>query len=164
MVHFTKIGNFYVLKVFYSHKSKIFLIIGPDYPGIFAVLTIFTLSFALALVLFKEFIKRSILFVLFVVNVSVYIIIAVSDPGILKYCRKLDDIADSLLTYCDLCDSIKSTEFVHCFICNCCILNRSHHCSWVGKCVGQKNMIFFQIFNLCWISYLVIYLCFIIAR
>ena len=60
-------------------------------------------------------------------------------------------------TYCDICEvyQIKSKRVQHCHDCNVCIEGLDHHCPWMGKCIGKRNMMFFMIFNACWVVFMV---------
>lgn len=60
-------------------------------------------------------------------------------------------------TYCDICNvyQVTSKRILHCQECNVCILGLDHHCPWMGKCIGKRNMTVFSIFNCCWILYMV---------
>lgn len=57
--------------------------------------------------------------------------------------------------YCDVCEIYQypNLNIRHCDDCNCCIVGHDHHCPWIGKCVGEKNMMWFIMFNCSWIIY-----------
>jgi hypothetical protein len=59
------------------------------------------------------------------------------------------------VAYCDVCEIYQypNLNIRHCDDCDCCILGHDHHCPWMGKCVGKKNMKWFIIFNCSWIIY-----------
>lgn len=40
----------------------------------------------------------------------------------------------------------KSIDIYHCPECNICIEGYDHHCPWIGKCVGAKNLCSFYFF------------------
>ena len=50
--------------------------------------------------------------------------------------------------YCSICKIFynKDRKIYHCKYCNVCIEKCDHHCIWIGKCVGKKNMFYFQLF------------------
>lgn len=60
-------------------------------------------------------------------------------------------------SYCDICEvyQIKSKGVQHCHDCDVCIEELDHHCPWMGKCVGKKNMTVFMVFNACWVLFMV---------
>ena len=33
-----------------------------------------------------------------------------------------------------------TTGIQHCNLCNTCIIGYDHHCRWLSKCVGRKNL------------------------
>ena len=47
--------------------------------------------------------------------------------------------------YCTICQTYikKNSNTFHCNFCNVCIEGFDHHCVWIGKCVGNKNKIWF---------------------
>jgi hypothetical protein len=49
---------------------------------------------------------------------------------------------------CKKCNILAPTELNigHCIDCDICIEGHDHHCSWVGKCIGKRNIIFFYFF------------------
>jgi hypothetical protein len=49
---------------------------------------------------------------------------------------------------CKECNLMAPDELniAHCKKCSVCILNHDHHCSWVGKCIGKGNIVFFSCF------------------
>jgi len=59
--------------------------------------------------------------------------------------------------YCDVCQVYQYNDLNirHCDDCGCCIVGHDHHCPWMGKCVGKRNMTWFIIFNISWILYVV---------
>ena len=60
-----------------------------------------------------------------------------------------------MASYCDVCEIYQypNLNIRHCDDCDCCILGHDHHCPWMGKCVGKKNMFWFILFNCSWIIY-----------
>jgi predicted amidophosphoribosyltransferase len=54
--------------------------------------------------------------------------------------NKQEDIFHNL--YCDKCKKYYSRldKVDHCDICKVCVIKYDHHCVWVGKCVGKKNI------------------------
>ena len=60
---------------------------------------------------------------------------------------------------CPECEVIRSARSRHCAICNQCVERFDHHCPWMSKCVGDKNMRAFKYFNVCWVIELTI--CFV---
>ncbi len=50
--------------------------------------------------------------------------------------------------YCSICKIFynKDRKIYHCKYCNVCIEKCDHHCIWIGKCVGKKNMFYFNLF------------------
>jgi hypothetical protein len=67
-----------------------------------------------------------------------YLCAAVSDPG-------LADPID-FGTGCELCGRRLGRGTVHCEKCGVCIEGYDHHCPWVGKCIGRKNLLKFYYF------------------
>jgi hypothetical protein len=75
-----------------------------------------------------------------------YLFAALKNPGI----SSSGDIEQPLLAqpYCATCRFYRAEGTVHCDVCDLCIRRRDHHCPWVGKCVGEGNLIPFNIFLL----------------
>ena len=91
-----------------------------------------------------------------------YIYILVTDPGIPK--RIDDETANKLKPRCAFCKICKNwvtfeSRAVHCSQCNICIEGYDHHCSWVSKCIGRKNLYHFY-FLILWIVILILYFAF----
>ena len=73
------------------------------------------------------------------------------NPGIpgRKYFHKNFELEEGKIYYiCKECNLVAPDELniAHCKKCKICILNHDHHCSWVGKCIGKGNIIFFSCF------------------
>ena len=79
-----------------------------------------------------------------------------SDPGIVRPGSALAEDAESARgRFCDVCQIHQPLGTYHCEDCNACIEELDHHCPWMGKCVGKRNMRWFQLFNLTWVAYLI---------
>jgi hypothetical protein len=91
------------------------------------------------------------------------ILTAVTDPGIVlsSYMTLDDEEAPGKpdLDYCDVCELTQPPNTSHCYDCNVCIQELDHHCPWMGKCIGRKNMRWFMLFNFCWVTYMIELLC-----
>ncbi len=80
---------------------------------------------------------------------AMYIVIFVSNPGIIpqKVSRSIADDAESKHDYsCLKCWAPKTKKAQHCEDCDVCIEEHDHHCVWVGKCVGGRNLMLFYVF------------------
>ena len=90
-----------------------------------------------------------------------FIIFMYKDPGyqkntkLIKDCggeknnkplKTLLDIGMKLENYCPKCYIEKKKNITHCFICDECVLEMSHHCFWINKCVGKNNKFFYLLF------------------
>ena len=90
-----------------------------------------------------------------------FIIFIYKDPGyqkntkLIKDCggeknngplKTLLDIGMKLENYCPKCYIEKKKNITHCFICDECVLEMSHHCFWINKCIGKNNKFFYLLF------------------
>ncbi len=50
--------------------------------------------------------------------------------------------------YCEYCDIWERVDMniTHCFECGVCVEGFDHHCPWTGKCIGRKNIYYFNTF------------------
>jgi DHHC palmitoyltransferase len=70
---------------------------------------------------------------------------ACTDPGIVRMTPILNEEEkeeEMNTTYCEVC-SVHQPENMgirHCYECDVCIMGHDHHCPWMGKCIGKKNM------------------------
>jgi hypothetical protein len=166
-----RLGN--VLIIFTSNKSSsspsssnphISLVIGPHWPGVlFTSLIIFLITY-LNIILASPPLYYQILLILLSILAQLFLYLtALLDPGLNLYSQKdlfrdeNDEESHSFLDqnqktgnesdpYCDICGIHQPLGTAHCSYCNCCIDNLDHHCPWMGKCIGKKNMIWFQSF------------------
>jgi len=93
------------------------------------------------------------------VTVVVFTILALlfatlSDPGVLRIginCESSEaDPEDGKAgdkrrkkRYCNMCKLYQPPGSQHCRACKCCISGFDHHCPWMGKCVGERNLCYF---------------------
>ena len=97
----------------------------------------------------------------FALCLSSFIIFMYKDPGyqkntkLIKDCggeknngplKTLLDIGMKLENYCPKCYIEKKKNITHCFICDECVLEMSHHCFWINKCIGKNNKFFYLLF------------------
>ncbi|KAM0687057.1 Palmitoyltransferase zdhhc14 [Conglomerata obtusa] len=41
--------------------------------------------------------------------------------------------------YCTECNMYTNEMISHCNYCECCVMNKDHHCLWVGNCITRSN-------------------------
>lgn len=80
-----------------------------------------------------------------------YILIYTSNPGIIPKYLSNKDIEEMFpnnkyFRECNKCHIKIPDKAYHCNDCDVCIMELDHHCPWVGKCIGKKNIIFFNLF------------------
>ena len=78
--------------------------------------------------------------------VYAYFKVGFSNPGIASTGRLPSEDIQRHHRYCSPCKSIRVHGTVHCYSCDVCIRGYDHHCPWIGKCVGEKNMCAFKLF------------------
>ena len=149
---YIKKGNTILL---FFNKNKIpRIVIGPDWFFLLLGIIFFIFySFIYYIITYNNinFYIQIFGFILTLFQIIFYLLSSLLNPGIqLKKPNKNDK--DSIT--CIYCGVIKtySLKQKHCFYCDVCIIGYDNHCSWIGKCIGYKNKIYFKIF---------LYLCFI---
>lgn len=174
-----KIGNIYVL----SSSPYIHISLGPHWIGTVVTLILIAGGTLLDYNIvaqntaisssFQSFCIHYI-YIMCTTTMTLLLLTACSDPGITtkenqlfdtsligssnsssKYDEVFDSEGDSCF-HCDECD-IKQPQrmnIYHCYDCGCCIIGHDHHCPWMSKCIGKKNMKWFILFNISWMLYL----------
>ena len=158
---YRKEGNLHIIGE-WVHKSEAYriMVIGPDLAYAAATFTtivgptiaayLFLLAATGAVVVYS---------VLFAVCMTSFLVLFVSDPGIL---RKYNHARNTKWTYCDFCSSFRPKGCVHCSTCKTCVSDYDHHCAWTGKCVGGGNMFWFKTFTNSLTGLIIAYLIFVI--
>mmetsp|Transcript_11332 Transcript_11332/g.14134 ORF Transcript_11332/g.14134 Transcript_11332/m.14134 type:complete len:214 (+) Transcript_11332:158-799(+) len=147
-----EIGKSYLLwGPAYGSTFPFHCLIGPDYIGPIATLSsIFVLT-----LLWEYFVARDYVWAICLGVVSFFILLfifakaAFSDPGIVPRINDAGygtNIQGSV--QCPVCRINRpyGVKIQHCYRCDVCIQGLDHHCGWVGKCVGKKTYIWFQLF------------------
>lgn len=160
---FQPIGNCYIL--YHDVKRKILITVGPHWYGpIFALSVIFGGTYLFCDILenkkhvFSNFIFQVLKgFVLTSSSLaSIFLILtACCDPGIVVLSPNYmyDQHDEQSSDWCEKCSvsQLRRYRIRHCDECDLCIEGIDHHCPWVGKCIGKKNMKWFISFNVCWV-------------
>ena len=118
--------------------------------------------------------------VLFLIELFLFIILILKDPGYKKNDNYINEQLSSINEinndfpllnlieknidikhHCPKCFIPESYNCIHCTICDKCIEGFSHHCFWLNKCIGEKNKLFYFLFILfsLFFSYHIIFIC-----
>ena len=116
--------------------------------------------------------------ILFVLDIIFFVILIKKDPGytkkdfkkrkdynsIMSYKYPLINLIEKntdIRSYCPKCFVPVINGIKHCIICNKCVEGFSHHCFWINKCIGKKNILIYTIFICITIAYALdsIYIC-----
>jgi hypothetical protein len=102
--------------------------------------------------------------ILFLLDILLYIILLLKDPGYKKNNKLILNNESELLNgneypllnlieknidikyHCPKCFIPESLNIKHCTICDKCIFGFSHHCFWINKCIGKNNNISYILF------------------
>ena len=142
-----------------SDLYKKFIIIMIVVPEIFIIFMILPYLEQLSYIMFNN--------VLFLIEILLIIILIIKDPGYTKM-DLIDDIYSidndnndndnplfkliekniDIKHYCPKCNIPDSYNCKHCIICDKCVEEFSHHCFWLNKCIGRRNIIFYLLFIL----------------
>ena len=98
---------------------------------------------------FSLFIKV-IYLCMYIYVICLYFALFISNPGIVVRDPQInlsDDESGTVQLYCDRCNTLRSDNVFHCSFCDVCIKKHDHHCVWIGKCVGQRNLYLFYVFT-----------------
>lgn len=87
-----------------------------------------------------------------------YLRVGFLSPGFARPVSHLDSI-NSDTPICETCLVLRAPGNYHCTDCNVCIEGHDHHCPWVGKCIGRRNLRSFYFFLIMIFGHLV--LCFV---
>lgn len=140
-------GN--LLLIFCSDKlteyNEPIIVIGPHWYVFLLGIILLVLSELLLYYLLWQ--KSSQLFCIIgaminIVHMIVYIWLFISNPGVVIRNAKEGEIA------CPHCKCVRNKECKqkHCKECDACFEGLDHHCPWVSKCVGVKNVSLFRSF------------------
>jgi ankyrin repeat protein len=116
----------------YSQSTKIFLII----ISLVSLSFIFYIKFDIRSIIYISWL---IIFLIFIFRF--YLIDTTKFNNNQNYLLNLlVKEEQSIEDYCLNCQIKQNSEIIHCLICNKCIEGFDHHCYWLNKCVGEKNI------------------------
>ena len=148
-----KVGYMWVL--YENEVGNLVLSVGPHWYGVLLVVLLIIGGTWMNIV----FIDNSILVQKIAAKVVVsffctstllsLMMTACRDPGIVRtspvpQCdtEEAETAAFENSSTCDVCNVLQldSLRIRHCYDCGVCIEGHDHHCPWMGKCIGKKNM------------------------
>lgn len=161
--YYKKIGNSHA---FLGNKyGDPIIIVGPHWPVYFIIVFFITIFSAVVFRLFNQFISDSYKLIgrfLYSTFFTFYTFTTLINPGFPK--NDLDALYGeprSQFTFCESCEIwVKNNKKVkHCNFCDICIEGYDHHCIWVSKCVGEKNLYCFYAFIFCGLFIIAYFIC-----
>jgi hypothetical protein len=170
-----RLGNSYVF--YYDDKGAPSVTIGPHWPGVFVSQTMIVCGSLLNINVLKDhdgikgekysdfFSMVMYIYICFMATTTTVLLwaTALSDPGIVT--RNINDEKDEESNmfcrdkvYCEACQLMQGENVDHCGDCGVCCEGLDHHCPWMSKCIGAKNMRVFIYFNVSWMIFLIEFL------
>ena len=116
------------------------------------------ITFIYILPFLEGYINSIINLCLFVINLLVYVLLILKDPGykineiLIKESNGNYPLKSKVLenvdvrNYCPKCFMQKTINLTHCYICDKCVIGYQHHCFWINKCIGKNNVFFYFLF------------------
>ena len=140
-------------KIFlYDSKGEPLFLIGPDYSYFISMLIMNLIYFTFFNYLFITITKFYIAIIGIILNflqLLFFILACIKNPGLPR-----KELQNELLLInepnkykrCQSCSFIidKTKNYYHCVICECCCEGYDHHCPWTSKCVGKRNIFYFN--------------------
>lgn len=138
------------------------LTIGPDWIYYAVLSIIITGGFLFLFIKFYQFVPLYLLIsgiITYLLFIVVYTKLFLTNPG---FAERVDinmlKRSKKNFMYCSICNIWvnKNMGIRHCHRCGMCIEKYDHHCDWISKCVGKKNIYGFY-FIIIWIVMVFIY-------
>ena len=135
-----------------SRYGKFRVVIGPHwYVSIigFSLLTLIGIGILMPLWASLSIVLRILFILVFGFTLLMYVLIFLSNPGIIPQKPLGDpneDVENKTKYSCTKCLSLREQKAYHCEDCDVCIEGWDHHCVWVGKCIGKQNLTMFYVF------------------
>ena len=144
-------GNF---KRFCRLKNTYLINIGPEYPILLIIAFLFTGLGSYMISFTQNHVPLwswKLYIIIFTIVVCLHILMFISDPGIIrKKIIKQDEekgVEGDGSIDCKKCGIIKFTNKTrHCISCDVCIEGFDHHCIFLGKCIGKRNLVLFYLY------------------
>ena len=142
-----KYGKYKILT--YDKNGDPYLVLGPDY-GYFYGLLIFNFIVLIFMdyiyICYCPFIIKFIGFILCFIQLFSFVFCSLKNPGLPKKEYQNYKISEKYKR-CKECKFIVDIDknFRHCYFCCCCCEGYDHHCPWTTKCVGARNLFYFQL-------------------
>ena len=138
--------------VFMNANNDPLLIIGPDWPVVACLFSIFNFFYIIIIIKFwgkfsfANKVVNQISYWIFMISFSHTSLINQGYPK--NNAARKSGIPKDKYYYCSQCQFYveRALDSFHCDKCGICIEGQDHHCAWIGKCVGKKNSISFCIF------------------
>jgi hypothetical protein len=126
----------------FNENYEPFFAIGPHwYLFILLSIIIYILCYILLINFIKIYGSYIIFFILFFIVYNFYFLNFILNPGIIF--QHYNNIEYN--SQCSVCKVYYRREdrVEHCGFCNVCVKGMDHHCVWIGKCVGKRNIFTF---------------------
>ncbi|KAK8804057.1 hypothetical protein WA171_000150, partial [Blastocystis sp. BT1] len=133
--------------IFLSFIPGCQLSLGPTWYITLILLIGILYTFVSNLSHFSNQYQRFVLTILCLETVLNLLLVSLMDPGyVLDESDYEDEIDKECPVTCTVCNHHVPYGSEHCQDCSLCVVDRDHHCSWLGKCIGRYNMKYFSSF------------------
>ena len=140
--------------LFFNKDDEPLLIIGPDWPFVAFLFSLFNFFYVLIIIKFWirfSFYSKCINQISYWSFLISFLYTSLINQGFPKNSiNKRNNYPIDEYYYCEECRvfNYRFNSSSHCNKCGICIEERIRHCIWIGKCVGKNNIISFYIFIL----------------
>ena len=139
--------------VFMNSNDDPLIIIGPDWPLVACLFSIFNFFYIMIIIKFwgrftlNNKLVNQISYWIFMISFSHTSFINQGFPK--NSSSRRNGNPREKYFYCSECQFYveRTLDCFHCDKCGICIEGQDHHCVWIGKCVGKNNAISFYIFT-----------------
>ena len=140
--------------VFMNSNDDPLIIIGPDWPLVACLFSIFNFFYIMIIIKFwgrftlNNKLVNQISYWIFMISFSHTSFINQGFPK--NSSSRRNGNPREKYFYCSECQFYveRTLDCFHCDKCGICIEGQDHHCPWIGKCVGKNNAISFYIFTI----------------